>query len=562
MWAQELDKQLADKPFQEEQLQQQLPENIQEKTYKKEKLELQEHKAALLDRSACSQQFENNLLSNKAFTTELWENELGMNLAELAAWNIQLYNHHSDNIAIKLAEPQLENNKKKNKKNNNLASQQLDRQHLSLQQPDAAIQLQQLCLQDPASPTSRQLPKEPLSFPGLQKAAWPAATLTDTLSFSKLGMNLAELAAWNIQLFNQNRNNINKELSENQLATLQKHKKNNLASEQLGQQHLRQQQPASQEHLSQLCLQDPASAIKRQLPKDSLPSTCLSDSSLDPAASLTDSFSFSTQKLSEENLLDRSFDQNRFFQRNFGHRISQQQLQQNLFQDQQQLQNSNFQKNFLASRKLAEKNFYKKQLADSSFTQTGKEACKVQLLPTCFPAAREHKQLYSSLVPQSVAKAASHKELCPAYSQRAPGQQELLHRELPEAQLEERPSARTPLQKPACREELLPHQLLPEQLSRRDLHQASFSASSLTEESFRPATFQTAALRTRPSDRQLQKQQLGRGTFQHSSFEKSTFDTSSFSEHSFEATTFDKSTLAATSFQRSTFKDQLCQDQL
>ena len=79
--AQELDKQLADKPFQEEQLQQQLPEIIQEKTYKKEKLELQEHKAEFLDRSACSQQFENNLHSNKAFTTELWENELGMNLA-------------------------------------------------------------------------------------------------------------------------------------------------------------------------------------------------------------------------------------------------------------------------------------------------------------------------------------------------------------------------------------------------------------------------------------------------------------------------------------------------
>ena len=103
-WAQELDKHLADKPFQEEQLQQQLPENRQEKKYKKEKLELQEHKAELSGRSACSQQLHHNSQNNPALTTELWENELGMNLAELAAWNIQLFNHNHDNIAIELAE--------------------------------------------------------------------------------------------------------------------------------------------------------------------------------------------------------------------------------------------------------------------------------------------------------------------------------------------------------------------------------------------------------------------------------------------------------------------------
>ena len=165
-----------------------------------------------------------------------------------------------------------------------------------------------------------------------------------------------------------------------------------------------------------------------------------------------------------------------------------------------------FQTNFPASGKLVEKNFYKKQLVhSSSFTQTRKGACKEQLLPTCSPEARDNKQLSnSSLVQQSVAKAASHKDLSPAYSQGVTGQKKLLHRELPEAQLADRTSSRTPLQRAASREELLPHQLLKQQLSRRELHQDSFSASSLPEESFRTATSQTAALRTRPSDRQLQ----------------------------------------------------------
>ena len=208
-------------------------------------------------------------------------------------------------------------------------------------------------------------------------------------------------------------------------------------------------------------------------------------------------------------------------------------------------------KNFLASGKLAENNFHNKKLADSSFPQTRQGACKEQLLQPCFPAARENKQLYSNLVQQSVAKAASHKELCPAYSQRAPGQQELLQRELPEAQLEDRTSARTPFQTAACREELL---------SSRDLHQDSFSANSLTEESFSPATSQTAALRTRPSDRQLQRQQLGNSIFQNSSFDKNTFDTGSFSEHSLDDNTFHRSTFKGQTFAKSSFEKNSLED--
>ena len=82
----------------------------------------------------------------------------------------------------------------------------------------------------------------------------------------------------------------------------QEKKQNNTASHQLCHHHL---------HSQQLCLQDPASTISRQLPEESLSSTCLSDSSLDPAASLSDTLSFSKQKLSAQDLSNNSFDKNK-----------------------------------------------------------------------------------------------------------------------------------------------------------------------------------------------------------------------------------------------------------
>ena len=108
VWAQELEEQLAVKPFQKEQLQQQLQENTQAKSYQSEKLELQEPNAKLSFRSACSQQVPHNKPNNKALATELWENEVGMNLAEKAAWIIQLSNNQKDNTNTELEETQLE----------------------------------------------------------------------------------------------------------------------------------------------------------------------------------------------------------------------------------------------------------------------------------------------------------------------------------------------------------------------------------------------------------------------------------------------------------------------
>ena len=279
----------------------------------------------------------------------------------------------------------------------------------------------------------------------------------------------------------------------------------------------------------------------------------------------------------------------KFFPENFGKQLSEQQLQKNTFQ-QLSLEHPSFTEKILhkelartfaknslidnlvfqnfffatlalqktASEQLGEKNFYKKPLTESSFTQTEEEACKEQLLTTGFPEASLNQQPFSnSLVQHSGAKAAS--------------QPDLLQRELPEEELADknfdqktlaatslptRPTARQ-LQKDqleeenftensfealcrpsfpgtACKEELLPEQLLQQQLSSRTFQQDSFSANSLPAESFRPATSQKATFRPEPSDRQLQKQQLYRSKLQHSSFEKNSFASNRFQKHSFD----------------------------
>ena len=203
-------------------------------------------------------------------------------------------------------------------------------------------------------------------------------------------------------------------------------------------------------HLSQLCQQDPDSAISRQLPEEPLSASGLRTAAW-PAAVQIDNLSFSKQNLSEQDLSNISLD--KFFPENFGKQLSEQQLQKNTFQ-QLSLEHPSFTEKILnkelattfaknslidnlvfqnfffatlalqkvASEQLGENNLYKKQLAESSFTQTAKEACKEQLLTTGFPEASLNQQPFSnSLVQQSGAKAAS--------------QPELLHKELLEEQL-------------------------------------------------------------------------------------------------------------------------------
>ena len=200
-------------------------------------------------------------------------------------------------------------------------------------------------------------------------------------------------------------------------------------------------------HLSQLCQQDPDSAISRQLPEEPLSASGLRTAAW-PAAVQIDNLSFSKKNLSEQDLSNISLD--KFFPKNFGKQLSEQQLQKNTFQ-QPSLEHPSFTEKILnkelattfaknslidnlvfqnfffatlalqkiASEQLGENNLYKKQLAESSFTQTEEEACKEQLLTTGFPETSLNQQPFSnSLVQHSGAKAAS--------------QPELLQRELPE----------------------------------------------------------------------------------------------------------------------------------
>ena len=190
-----------------------------------------------------------------------------------------------------------------------------------------------------------------------------------------------------------------------------------------------------------------------------------------------------------------------------------------------------------ASEQLGENNLYKKQLEQSSFTQTAEEACKEQLLPTGFPPASLNQQPFrSSLVQQSGARAASQPELL---------QRDIPEEELADKNLDKNTFAATSLQTrtstrqfqkeqleeenftensfealclssfpgTACKKALLPDQLLQQQLFSRNFQQNSFSASNLPGESFR----------TEPSDRQLHRQQLDKSKLQQSSFEKTPF---------------------------------------
>ena len=108
--------------------------------------------------------------------------------------------------SVQLQQLSLEKNKKKQQK------------QLSAPVPDRELfqlHLHQLYLQDPDSAISRQLPEETLSTASLQTAAWPAATLTDNLSFSKQKLSEQDLS--NISLDKFFPENFGNQLSEKQL---------------------------------------------------------------------------------------------------------------------------------------------------------------------------------------------------------------------------------------------------------------------------------------------------------------------------------------------------------
>ena len=112
-------------------------------------------------------------------------------------------------------------------------------------------------------------------------------------------------------------------------------------------------------HLSQLCQQDPESAISRQLPEEPLSASGLRTAAW-PAAVQSDKPSFSKQKLAEQDLSNISLE--KFFPENFGKQLSDQHLPNNLSTDQRQLQNNQLQKNTFQQLSLEHPSFREKIL--------------------------------------------------------------------------------------------------------------------------------------------------------------------------------------------------------
>ena len=146
---------------------------------------------------------------------------------------------------------------------------------------------------------------------------------------------------------------------------------NQLQEEQVPDRELRQL------HLHQLCLQDPASAISRQLPEEPLSASGLQTAAW-PAAVQIDKLSFSKQKLSEQDLSNISLD--RFFPENFGKQLSEQQLQTNLSTDQRQLQNNQLHKNTFQQLSLEHPSFTEKILHKELATTFAKNSFKDNLV--------------------------------------------------------------------------------------------------------------------------------------------------------------------------------------
>ena len=313
---------------------------------------------------------------------------------------------------------QLENKKKKkknNKKKTSTASQQLSRQQLRRQQ----LQLPQLCRQQPDTAISRQLPKELLSATSSQTAAWPAASLTNSFSFSKQELSdhhLQNTSFYNNQLVNQ-------ELAHNKLQRTDAFSIW-VVEQQLAPTRALQHSKASLSFPSRSPLRPSSSSLMstRLLPNlalsldnpnfSNISSSSLGSGNLNQLSAETKEQQKPifkklcqnilenilenkqlSQQVGEEQLLQLQLLSNKFLEKNFGQQLAENELQQNLSQDQQQLQDSNlaqkifqqlsleqlsftekninnelstnfwnkaFQKNFLASKELAEKNFLRR----------------------------------------------------------------------------------------------------------------------------------------------------------------------------------------------------------
>ena len=119
-------------------------------------------------------------------------------------------------------------------------------------------------------------------------------------------------------------------------------------------------------HLSQLCQQDPESAISRQLPEEPLSASGLRTAAW-PASVQTDKpRAFQRQKLAEQDLTTISLEE--FFPENFGKQLSDKQL------PAQQLQNNQLQKNTFQQLSLEHPSFTEKTLQKELATTFAKNS--------------------------------------------------------------------------------------------------------------------------------------------------------------------------------------------
>ena len=154
-------------------------------------------------------------------------------------------------------------------------------------------------------------------------------------------------------------------------------------------------------YLSQLCQQDPASTISRQLPEEPLSASGLQTPAWPAAVQIG-------KQLLEQQLQKNTFQQLSLEHPSFTEKILHKELA-TTFAKTSLIDNLVFLNFFFAtlalqktaSEQLGENNLYKKQHAESSFTQTEEEACKEQLLITGFPES----QLEPPAFPQQLGSA-------------------------------------------------------------------------------------------------------------------------------------------------------------
>ena len=330
--------------------------------------------------------------------------------------------------------------------------------------------------------------------------------------------------------------------------------------------------------------------------------------------------SFSNQKLERLHLTRSSLTQNlsqnqlgfnQFLAENFGHQLSEQQLQQNLSTDQRQLQKNqltqhNLQQlslyqpsleqtsfeekilhkqfattfaknsfghsfvlqtflfdslafqtlvsdqlgqNNLEQKQLAKNSLYQKQLEEHNFAQT-EEACKEQLLTTGFPEASLNKQPFStSLVQHTDAKAASTPDLLP--------------RELPEEELADKNFEKNTFAAPSLPTRPSTSQLQKNKLEEEHFTETSFEALCLS--SFQALclpSLQGTACKEELLSEQLFQQQLSSRNFQPDSFSPSSLQDQSFRPETFQPAALQPGPSARQLYQQQLERRNLQQQQL